>query len=335
MPFSDAQLKIGQFSYANLQGSNGFSYAIPNRVERNTAGFGFLELMFALTIALAIGVTAFQLWTQNQNAFNDQNLVVQAQANTRGTAMQIEQDLTMIGQGVPVYSSTFDTTPIEAVQPILSGSNATAVYFRAGKTNAFTEVATTPNIDLTIGASTSLTVANASLFSNALGTSTPQGRFVYIWGQTSNGWGWVRAQLTSITTATNTISVTPAQTGTSGLDPNGFTRFTKKPTVSLEEGESFYLSGNSVVRGTVTDFTNPTTPEFGATKTIANNITALTFAYYDKNNNLVNPNTLADRATITRVDVQVTTQTARFLSNNIQPTFPGLVRTNPRNLNMR
>lgn len=55
----------------------------------------------------------------------------------------------------------------------------------------------------------------------------------------------------------------------------------------------------------------------------------------DKNNNLVNPNTLADRATITRVDVQVTTQTARFLSNNIQPTFPGLVRTNPRNLNMR
>src|ERR1051326_9261475 len=52
MPFSDALLKTGQLRYANLQGSNGFSSAMPNRIERNTAGFGFLELMFALTIAL-------------------------------------------------------------------------------------------------------------------------------------------------------------------------------------------------------------------------------------------------------------------------------------------
>jgi hypothetical protein len=304
------------------------------RLERNAAGFSVLELIIALTITLAIGMAVFQLWTQNQNAFSDENLVVQAQAATRGTAMQIEQDLTMIGQGVPVYSSTFDPAPIEEVQPILSGSNGTSIYFRAGKSNVFTDVTTTPNIDLTMSTSTSLTVVNGSLFSNALGTTSPTGRFVYVWGQTSTGWGWVRAQLTSITTGANTISITPAQTGSSG-NQGGFTRFTSKPTVSLEEGESFYLSGNTIVRGTVTDFTNATTPTFGTTQTIANNVTALTFTYYDKNNNVVTPNTLANRATITRVDVQVTAQTTRLLSNSIQPTFPALLRTNPRNLSMR
>jgi len=329
MPFSDAPCKISHSSYPKPQASNRVCCAIPNRLERSAAGFSVLELIFALTITLVIGVTVFQLWSQNQNAFNDQNLVVQVEAAARGTAMQIEQDLTMIGQDVPVYSTTFDTTPIEAVQPILSGSNGSSIYFRAGKSNAFMDVTTAPNLDFTISTSRSLTVVNASLFSNALGTTNPTGRFVYFWGQTSTGWGWVRAQLTSITTASNTISVTPTQSGSSGVT------FTKKPTVSLEEGESFYLSGNSIVRGTATDFTNVTTPTFGTTQTIANNITALTFAYYDKNNNVVNPNTLANRATITRVDVQVTSQTAHLLSNNIQPTFPSLVRTNPRNLSMR
>ncbi|HYR82797.1 MAG TPA: hypothetical protein VE422_01820 [Terriglobia bacterium] len=289
-------------------------------------GFSLIEVMMALIITLGIGLIVFQLFRQNERVFRDQNLVIEMQQTARVVASQIADEVRMAGQGVPVFASAFDSVGQEGAAVILPSSTNDRIDFRAGLSLVETSVTTPIPVDCTMGFSRTLTVADGSALLNALGTTTPNGRFVYIWGPANNQlWTWVRAELTRING--NTLTLTPRQGGDSAL-------FTRAPALALEEAVSIYLSGTNVKRATATDMTNPANPAWSPANDIGRNITSLSFAYFDDNNAVVSPGSLANRLSIARVDVLVVAQTSE-LSDGSRASHPLSFRTIPRNLRVR
>ena len=315
-------------------------------MKRRTSGFSLIELMMAMVITLGIGMIVFQLFQQNEQVFRDQNLVMTAQQSARVVAAQIADEIRMAGQGVPVYSSTYDATATEGIAVFLSGTTSNRVEFRSTLSNTETNVTTAIPVDLTLGASGSITAANASLFSTQLGTTSPTGTYVYIWGPTtSDAWTWVRAQLTAINTGSNTLTITPSQAGEQGRSAGAdatlntsddVIRFTKAPTVVLEQAVTFYLSSNTIKRATATSMTNQTSPTWTSGDNLGLEFTSLNFTYYDESDNVVTPSSLANRMTIARVDVQVVVRTADELSSTrSRNTYALSVRSLPRNARLR
>ena len=227
------------------------------------------------------------------------------------------------GQNLPVYNTRFDPTAVEACQTILNGSSATQITFRAGTANVNSIVTTPLAFSLSVSSTVTVTAGDAAAFNTAIGGAT--GRFAYMYGKTHNLWSWVRAEVTAINVGANTITLTPGQAGTQGAT------FVRPATISLEQGISYRLSGDSILRGTSTTFTDPAAPTM-TEAAVGDNFTALQFTYYDRTGTAVTPNTLANRALVWRVDVRVTGQTSRTLSNGTRPTWSMSVRTYPRNL---
>ncbi len=297
-------------------------------MKQQSKGFSLVELLMALIITLGIGMAVFQLFRQNEQVFHDQNLIIEMQQNARAVASQIVDEIRMAGQGVPIFAATFDGAPGEGVAPIMPSSASDRIDFRAGLSNVETDVTLTLPIDCVIGVSRTLSVGDGTTFSSALGTTIPTGKFVYIWGFTGNSTlTWVRAELTRI--ASSSLTVTPRQAGT---DP---VRFLRAPTVSLEEAVSFQMNGATIRRATAADMTNPGSPIWSAANEIGRNVASLTFTYYDRNDQVIAPGSLADRLAIARVDVRLVAQTSDFLSNGSRPVYPISLRTIPRNLRIR
>jgi Tfp pilus assembly protein PilW len=290
-------------------------------------GFSLIEVMMALGITLGIGLIVFQLFRQNERVFRDQNLVIEMQQTARAVASQIADEVRMAGEGVPVYASRFDSLAQEGAAVVLASSTNNRIDFRAGLSLVETSVTTPVPLDCTLGLSRTLTVADGSSFLNALGTTTPSGKFVYIWGPANNQmWTWVRAELTRING--NTLTLTPRQGRVSSV-------FTRAPTLTLEEAVSFYLSGTNVRRATAADMTNLASPAWSASNDIGRNVTSLTFTYYDENNTPIDPGSLTKRFSIMRVDVRLVAQTSDALSDGSRPSHTLSFRTIPRNLRVR
>ena len=284
-------------------------------------GFSLAELLIALLVVLGIGMMTFQLFYQNQRVIRDENLIMEMQQTARVVMSQIADEVRMAGQGVPIYASTFDTSASEATAAFLGTSSSSRIDFRAGLSNIEAAITTPAPIDLTIGASQTLGVADS--------TGLSAGKFIYIWGPATNGWVWVRAELTSV--SSTSISFVSQQTGSQTT----IVHFNSVPTVYLEEAVSIFLSAGSVRRATASSFTNPAAPAWNASNEIGANFTALTFTYYDVNGNALAPVSLADRNAIARVDIRLTVQTAGALSNGVTPTYSLSLRTIPRNVRIR
>jgi len=297
-------------------------------MNQGSKGFSLIELLMALTITMGVGMAVFQLFRQNEQVFRDQNLMIEMQQAVRAVASQIGDEVRMAGQGVPIYASRFDSTPGEATAAILPSSSSSRIDFRAGLSNVETHVTSPLPIDCDPGVSRTLSVGDVFPFSNALGTNTPAGKFVYVWGPTGTStWTWVRAELNGI--GSGTLTVTPRQAGSPAV------RFTQPPTVSLEEAVSFQLSGTAIRRATATDMTDPTTPTWAAANEIGRNFQSLVFTYYDRKNLVVIPGSLAARLSIARIDVGLAVQPSNFLSNGKRPIYSISLRTIPRNLRIR
>ena len=293
-------------------------------------GFSLIEFLITLAITLTVGMLLFHLFQYNERVIRDQTSLMEMQQTARVVAAQIADELRMAGQEVPVYSSNWDSTISEAVAVILPTSTNTRIDFRAGLSNTETAVTGSPMLDLSLYVTSSLNVSDGSAFSTTLGTTLPSGKFVYIWGPTSNsGWAWVRAQLINITSTT--LTVTPQQSS----NMNSITHFTGLPTISLEEAVSIYLAGNSIRRATGADMTNLAVPGWSPSNEIGPNCTYLNFTYYDRNGDGLVPTTLANRNSIARVDMQLTVRAANSLSNGTQPAYSLGLRTIPRNLTLR
>src|SRR5438128_1130658 len=82
------------------------------------------------------------------------------------------------GDGVPVYASRFDSLAQEGAAVVLASSTNNRIDFRAGLSLVETSVTTPVPLECTLGLSRTLTVADGSSFLNALGTTTPTGKFV-------------------------------------------------------------------------------------------------------------------------------------------------------------
>jgi hypothetical protein len=299
-------------------------------MSSRSEGFSLIELLLALVTTLVLCMMVFHLFHHNERVIRDQTLVMEMQQSARVVASQIADEIRLAGQEVPVYSSNQDSAMSESVVPILATSTNSRIDFRAGLSNTETGVTGTPPVDLTLGVTRTLPVTDGSAFSTTLNTTIPFGRFVYVWGPTSNSaWAWIRAELIWITSTS--LTVTPRQS--SNMDTT--VHFTGLPTVALEEAVSIYLNGGSVRRATGTDMTNPAGPIWSVANEIGKNFTSLNFAYYDKNDNALDPTTLANRTSIARVDIRLTVQTSNPLSNGIQPSYSLALRTIPRNVKLR
>ena len=296
-------------------------------------GFSLIELLMALTITLGIGTIMFQLFQQNERIFRDQNLVIEMQQTARVAASQIADEIRTAGQGVPIHASTFDTAIAEGMAVILAASTGNRIDFRAGLSNLETNVTTPAPLDFTLGVARAVTVGQGSLFSTALGTTNPSGKFVYLLGPgDGSSWAWVWAELTQINA--NTLTLIPREAGDAGRSEDVI-RFTGAPTLTLEEAVSFTLSANTVRRATASNMINQISPSWSAANEIGRNITSLTFTYFDKNNNPVIPASLAARISIARIDISIIATTSSSLSNGKRPTYALAMRTIPRNARLR
>jgi type II secretory pathway pseudopilin PulG len=280
-------------------------------------GFSLIELLFALAISFIVCLMTFQLFHQNERAVRDQTLIIEMQETARVVASQIADEVRMAGQGVPMYASSFDTSPSEAVAPILRSSTSNRIDFRASLSNVETVTTTATPFDLSLGVSKTLWVAETTGFAI--------GKYVYI----STYSDWVRAVVTNVTW--DKLTIIPRQTGTT----NTTVRFGAPPSVSQEEAVSIYLTAGSLRRATAEDTTNPAYPIWSPANEIGKNVRSLSFTYYDANGQLTFPTSLANRLRIARVDVSITVETAGPLTNGTYRTYSVALRTIPRNVRIR
>jgi prepilin-type N-terminal cleavage/methylation domain-containing protein len=289
-------------------------------MTQSNNGFSLAELLIALALASGLCTMMFQLFHQNERVIRDQTLIIEMQQTARVVAAQIADEIRMAGQGVPVYAASFDVLPSEATAVILDSSTPSRIDFRAGLSNV--ETSASGALDLTLGSSSMLSVANTSGFA--------AGKFAYVFGPSTNSsWPWVRAELTGV--SSTFVTLTPRNTGTA----NTTVHLGGAPTVTLEEAVSIYLSSGSVRRAMASSFTNPAAPAWGPANEIGKNFTVLSFSYYDAFGNLVQPTSLANRISIARIDILLTVETATPLSNGMRPTYSLTLRTIPRNAQVR
>jgi len=288
-------------------------------------GFSLIELLFALTITLIVGMIGFELFRQNERVFQTQNQSLEIHQTARALMFQINDEIRRAGQGVPVYASTFDSAPTEAVAVVLSGSDQSHLRIREGYSSVESTVVIPPG-DLVIYSPKSIHLANAALFSSTLGTSYPFGRFVYVWGFGNNGcWSWTRAEILSISAAYNILTVIPRQIGEACRTGSDAVHLTQSITMTLEEAASIYWNGGSVWRATAIDTRNPAVPLWSPGTELARNFRELTFTYYDADDNVVPLNTLADRMKVARIDARIRSSSGVEFS----------MRGYPRNLRLR
>jgi prepilin-type N-terminal cleavage/methylation domain-containing protein len=281
-------------------------------------GFSLIELLLALGIGLVLTMMMFQLFHQSERAIRDETLIMEMQQSARVVVAQIADEIRMAGQGVPLYAAGFDTVPSEADAVILGSTGVNRIDFRAGLSNIETAVGAGGSNDFSLGVLRSVAVGTSS------GLVT--GKFVYLYGPTTGpSWAWLRGEITG--TSPTTLTLIPRNTGTTDT----FIHFTASPTVALEEAVSIYLSAGSVRRATAVSMSNPSTPVWSAANEIGRNFTDLTFTYYDRNGNVLQPSSLSNRRKITRVDIQVVVGVASPLSNGSRPTYSLRLRSIPRN----
>jgi hypothetical protein len=260
---------------------------------------------------------------------------MEMQQTARAVTFQISEETRLAGQGVPTYAASFDSSDSEGTAVILNGSDDTHLRFRAGLSNVETTVTSAP-ANYTANVARSVNVGDASVFSSALGTTSPTGRFAYVSGPAAGScWGWVRAEVNSIQSATNTMTLTPRDSGDGCRTPAGVVAFVAPQKIVLEESVSIYFNAGSIWRTTASDMTNPLSPTWAPVSELGRSFASLNFAYYDEHDVPITPDTLTNRLAVARIDVKVVAQPSATLSGATWPTFGLVAHSIPANVRTR
>jgi len=287
-------------------------------------GFSLTEALLAVLVTMIVATAVFQLYERNERLYRDQNLVTEMQQSARAAISQISDEIRNAGQGVPRYAASFDSAESEASVSILAGSSSTRLSLRAGLAPAQSNLTAPVPLGLTPGIPVTVTLESVAGLYDAVGGS-PTGRFVYIWGDAGNAqWVWVRAAIQTISPASRSVQVIPAESS-----QGGGLNFTVPPTVSLEEAISIYRdsSTGSLKHSTATNMVNPASPAWAPANDLATNVTQLKFDYFDESGLPVVPDTLARRWTIARIDVLLAVESSQELSNHSLAAFTLTART--------
>jgi prepilin-type N-terminal cleavage/methylation domain-containing protein len=134
-------------------------------MTRQSKGFSLTELLVALSVTLVLVAMMFHLFHQNERVLRDQTLIMEMQQTARIVASQIADEIRMAGQGVPIYATSFDASPSEAIAVILGSSSASRIDFRAGLSNSESTTLGGGPINFDIGVSRNVSVAGTSGFS--------------------------------------------------------------------------------------------------------------------------------------------------------------------------
>lgn len=275
-------------------------------VHAGERGFSLTGMLMAMVITMVVGLSAFQLFVQNERVFRDQNLILDMHQSVRAVASMMADELRMAGQGVPTYAASLEGNTQEGSQTFLDGSGANQIRFRSSIHSATALVENSLPLSFTVGTPAILSVDDAAAVAALVGTETT--RFAYLWGPSASAWTWLRARITNVNTTADTITVVPAQmSGLGGL-------VDWDPYLVVEEAVAYRLSGTDLERATSNDFTAMTAPGL-AYEVVGENFTGLTFTYYDGNGNVVTPSSLANRSIIRQVDFTLSAQTASPLAS--------------------
>ena len=268
-------------------------------------GFSLIELMIALSLTLGIGLAAIQLFQIHERSYGYQNAISEMKQNVRATSVQIVDEIRRAGSGVPSFAASGAGTIDEALAAVLNGSDATHLRLRTGASNVLSSVLTVP-AQYTPNVPRSVSVADASTFSAALGTTAPSGSFVYLWGSGNyHCLGWIRAELLAIDNPTKTLSIVGRQAAGCMDATPGIVSFVERHTVMLEEATSFFLNAGSVWRAAASDMRNQTSPLWAPSSELLRNVTRLVFAYYDESGTAVDTTTLSGRLAVSRIDTLI------------------------------
>jgi hypothetical protein len=105
----------------------------------------------------------------------------------------------------------------------------------------------------------------------------------------------------------------PQQIGQGCRLANDTVRLTSPATIALEEVASIYWNGGSVWRATAADMSNLTSPTWNAASD-GRDFDSLTFTYYDMNDHIAQPTTLAARLSVVRIDTAIFTRSEGLVS---------------------
>lgn len=280
-------------------------------------GFSLIELLLAIVIVLGVVGAMFQLFVQSERLMRDREVLLETQQSARAVAAMIADEIFMGGQGVPLYAARFDTIGSEATEVFLPGTDASRLRLRTQSQNTDTVLGTS-------GPSTFEAGVRVTAQTLDPGFRPAVGHYVFLWGQSTDAWTWIRARVEPETSPSG-LALTPVQFGTGG------NRFVTLPRVSEEYAVSFRLSGRSIMRGELRNLSDLNDPLFRELS-VGDDFVRLEFVYYDGSGRVRDPATLAGRRDIRRVDFVLEAEGTATLSDGRRPHFIATMTATPRNL---
>jgi prepilin-type N-terminal cleavage/methylation domain-containing protein len=100
--------------------------------HQQSSGFSLIELLLALMVSLVLATMMFQLFHQSERVLRDQMLIMEMQQTARIVTSQIADELSMAGQGLPLYASRLDSPPSEATAIFLKLLGIESSRFSSG-----------------------------------------------------------------------------------------------------------------------------------------------------------------------------------------------------------
>ncbi len=254
--------------------------------QKNEKGFTLIEMLVSMVIGIALLGTSIYSYTKQDSLLRDENSNVQLRDFARLAMDELVPDIRMAGYGFPPGDST-----VPRAAQALAVADATT----------FTYMANTDNISINSNADGIATTDNWVMCDNPAAAGFAAGdNAVFFTASSPNEWNSYTVDgvfATSIDWAVGEANGFLIETGTNGIP----VIVSKYHTISIN-----YNAGTQLI--TVTDDNGTAVGGDDTTITVANNVSDLTFSYFDTDGNPLTalPLSAADMGEVRRIQISVT-----------------------------